>query len=958
MRVIAVQAAQLIATVEIAGADEGVAALQAVGSAADEAQAQLTTLGTGAGEELAASISSADEALAGLSEDASAAAESLAAIGTDSAGLGEASAASSELGASLGEVAATADAAATSLAGISAEAGGAAAGIGEVAAAEDEAAASAGGMEAGLGGMGMGLGLAAVAAGMLGEHVLSMAGNFEEGLTQLVTGAGESQNAIAGVGQSILQMAQDTGESTTQLEQGMYQIESAGYHGAAGLQVLQVAAEGAQVGNAQLNDVGNVLTTMLTDYHMKASDAAEAMNALTETVASGKTHLQDLAGSMGSVLPLAASLGIQFPQVAAAIATMTNHGMDAQRASMNLANAIRSLAAPNATAQSSMQAVGLSAQQLHDTLSHQGLQAAIEEVNDAINKKFPAGSVQAVEAFKAIMGGATGYNVALMLTGKNSKEFDNDIKNIAASMSGGSKAVTGWAKVQQDFNFQINHAKEVLEVLGIQIGTALEPVVGRLAGVFSNTVIPAIVAFTHNSSLFIPVLAGLGAAIIAFTVSALAPMAVAVVAATWPFLAIGAAVAGVVAIFKHFYDTSAGFRSFINGLISGLQEAWKTVSSGFLPAMREVGKVIQSDVFPILQQIGSWLLSTFKPVWQQLVDVWQQQLVPTFHLLINSLKPALPLFEAIGMIVGTLVVVAMGLLVGIITGVVRAFANLVGSLAIVFGGIIKIISGGVAVIGGILSFFTDLLTGNFSNLGNDLTHIMQGIVTMFSGAWDVISGIFRAVFGVIWGLVSGFVEGVIGFFQHLFDALVGHSIIPDMVNAIVQWFAQLPGRALAAVQSLASGIGGFFTNLASQALTWGRDLIGNLIQGIQNMAGNLSSAVSNIAQNIAKFLHFSKPDVGPLSSIDRWMDEMGDLLKKGLQAQSPKLATASLSLANSIALVQPRAGALGLSSPSVTVQLPQGQGQPIILQLDGRTLAKGLLPYTTAAVRNATGVRF
>lgn len=1079
----AVQAAQLVATVEVAGADEGVAQLQSVGAAADEAQASLTALGTGAGEGLAASLSGADEALAGLSEEASAAAanfaqldasmaelsqmtaegaaaasgidevaaaaasadgalsslateasvagEAVASIAADSGALSAAAGAASELGASLGEVAATAgeaDGALASsigdtsglgeaLAALSEQVGALSgemgllvgevadlgASVDELAASEDAAGASAGGMEAGLGGMGIQLGVVAVAAGMLGEHIMSMAGNFEEGITQLQTGGGELASNLDMVSQHILQMAQDTGESTSQLEQGMYMLESSGLHGAAGLEVLRVSAEGAQVGNAQLETVASAVSTVLTDYHMKSSDAAEAMNALTETVASGKTHLQDLASSMGTVLPLASSLHIAFPQVAGALAVMTNAGMDARRASMELANSIRSLAAPNSVAQKAMEGVGISAQHLKDVLSHQGLEAAIQLVSDAVGKKFPAGSVQAVEAFKAIMGGATGYNVALMLTGKNMSAFDTDVKNIAASMSGGSKAVSGWSKVQQDFNFQMNHAKEVLEVLGIQIGTALEPVVGRIAGVISNTVVPALVAFAHNSSLFIPVLAGLGAAIIAFTISALAPMAVAVIAATWPFLAIGVAVAGLVAIFKHFYDTSAGFRSFINGLVSGLQAAWHTISSGFQPALQQVGKVMQSEVLPILRQVGSFLLSTFKPVWTQLQQVWQQQLLPTFRLLGDAFARTLPFFKLLGAVVGGVLVVGFGLLVGIITGVIKAFANLVGSIAIVIGGIVKVIAGGLSVVGGIISFFVDLFTGHFDKLGSDLQHIMQGVITMFSGAWDIISGVFRAVFGTIWGLVSGFVEGVIGFFQHLFDMLVGHSIIPDMVKAVLQWFSnlvseaisfvthlvteilswmvqmemrvlstitlmvnlflswldKLTGGAVSKAQSLVSGITGVIGKLPGLALSWGRDLIGNLISGIESMAGNLTSAVSNIAGNIAKFLHFSKPDVGPLADADRWMGDLGDMLQKGLKEQAPKLASASLTVAQSVAHLAPRAAsatpALGSSmgaSGTVTfvIQLPD-------ITLDGQKLTHAQMPYIVQHIRQSTGAR-
>ena len=74
-----------------------------------------------------------------------------------------------------------------------------------------------------------------------------------------------------------------------------------------------------------------------------------------------------------------------------------------------------------------MKEVGLSAQELKDALSSQGLVGAIQLVEDHVGRTFPAGSVEAVTAFKKIMGGATGYNVALMLGGEHMKTYEANI---------------------------------------------------------------------------------------------------------------------------------------------------------------------------------------------------------------------------------------------------------------------------------------------------------------------------------------------------------------------------------------------------------------------------------------------------------------------------------------------------------------------------------------------------
>lgn len=262
---------------------------------------------------------------------------------------------------------------------------------GKTAAATDEANESAGlfGMGAGTAFLAVGAGIAVVAA-----KTVDMAATFQAGMESLVTGAGESQKNIGMVSSGILNMAVATGTSTAQLTSGMYMIESAGFHGAAGLQVLQAAAEGAKVGNADLGDVANGVTDVLNDYHDPASKAVDVTNQLVATVSAGKMHMQDLAGSLSNVVPLASSAGISFAQVGGAIATMTGHGMSADQATQDLANTIRSLQAPNSVAVQEMQALGLNSNQVSQQLGQKGLTGTLSELTEAITSHMgPAGTV-------------------------------------------------------------------------------------------------------------------------------------------------------------------------------------------------------------------------------------------------------------------------------------------------------------------------------------------------------------------------------------------------------------------------------------------------------------------------------------------------------------------------------------------------------------------------------------
>lgn len=225
-----------------------------------------------------------------------------------------------------------------------------------------------------------------VTEGAIGVGVASMkmAGDFQSNMLKLVTSAGEAPDKLKAVSNGVLQVATDTATSTKELSSGLYMIESAGFHADAGIKVLRAAAEGAKAEGADLGTVGNALTTLMKDYHLSADQAVPAMNQLIATVAHGKTTMQDLAGALHSVLPIAASVKLSYAEVGGAIATMTSHGVSADLATQHLANLIRNLVAPNKQAAAEMDKLGLSATDLGQHLGQRGLTGTMDMLMKAV----------------------------------------------------------------------------------------------------------------------------------------------------------------------------------------------------------------------------------------------------------------------------------------------------------------------------------------------------------------------------------------------------------------------------------------------------------------------------------------------------------------------------------------------------------------------------------------------
>lgn len=542
------------------------------------------------------------------------------------------------------------------------------------------------------------LGVAAGAA-LVGAKSVEMAEKFQSSMATLVTGAGESQSNLGMVSNGILDMAVKTGTSTQQLISGMYMIESAGFHGAAGLQVLQAAAEGAKVGNADLSTVGNALTDVLNDYHQPASNAVAITNELVATVSAGKMQMQDLAGSLSNVVPLASAAGLSYAQVGGAIATMTGHGMSADQATQDLANTIRSLQNPNSVAVKEMTSLGLSSTQVSTQLGKQGLTGTLSELTAAITSHMgPAGTVlqstfasstnaaadaqkmigampaslqklaqsylagsvtakgwrtdlqgldpvqanlmqqfastadkahsfnslltaggPAVQTYEAALsemtGGATGLNTALMLTGENAGTFQANVNAIGAAGQKAGKDVNGWGEITQTTAFKLDQVKEVVETLGIRIGTVLLPVVNKIITGFMDTAKWAMEAGTwmaHHKTI----VEALGIAIAVMLVPPLAAVAISAVstAAAFvtmaaPFVAIGVGIAAL----------AYGFLQLINH--------WTEVKAFFSHAAHDVEQFFEHD---LIDPVVGFFTHDIPKAWDWVVNVWDSDVAKPF----------------------------------------------------------------------------------------------------------------------------------------------------------------------------------------------------------------------------------------------------------------------------------------------------------------------------------------
>ncbi len=167
------------------------------------------------------------------------------------------------------------------------------------------------------------------------KDVFNVGREFEKGWANVTTMLNISREATQGMRSELLRLSPTLGD-TTDLAAGMYQVLSASIEPAKAIKFLGEAAKSAKAGVTETKVAVDALTTVINAYGMEAEDVTEISDVMFGVVKRGKLTYDEMASSLGTIVPIAAQLGVGFREIGAAMATMTRKGIDAQTATMQL----------------------------------------------------------------------------------------------------------------------------------------------------------------------------------------------------------------------------------------------------------------------------------------------------------------------------------------------------------------------------------------------------------------------------------------------------------------------------------------------------------------------------------------------------------------------------------------------------------------------------------------------
>nr|DAU31996.1 MAG TPA: tail tape measure protein [Caudoviricetes sp.] len=201
----------------------------------------------------------------------------------------------------------------------------------------------------------------------------------------------------------------------------------------------------------------------------------------------------------------------------------------------------------------------------------------------------------------------------------------------------------------------------------------------------------------------------------------------------------------------------------------------------------------------------------------------------------------------------------------------NAFKDTVGNAITAVGGFI----------GNLISWFQALPGRIGGFLGNVIGNVQNWASNMVSRAFET---------------GSRFVNGVVSFIRGLPSAV--WNWLSNTLNNAWNFAGQLARAGANAAHGLANNIINTIRSLPGQLFNWGVDMVKGIANGIRNAIHHVTSAVSDVANKIKSFLHFSRPDEGPLAEYESWMPDMVDGLSDSLRKASPELISQTEALAS------------------------------------------------------------
>lgn len=279
--------------------------------------------------------------------------------------------------------------------------------------------------------------------------------------------------------EDMLAASSATGVAMTDFAEAVYSSISASVDQADAVAFTTDAIKLAKAGFTSASTAVDVLTTAINAYGMSADDATHISDVLITTQNLGKTTVDELASSMGKVIPIASAYGVNLENLSASYAVLTKGGIGTAEATTYTKSMLTELSNTGSKVAKVLK------KQTGKSFSE--LMASGSSLGDVLAVLYTAAGENST-AFANLWSSTEAGTGALALANAGVEEFNNTLDAMGNSANATEAA---YQQVTGTFNEQANRLKTNLENVGIQIANKFLPALTDIVSALADNVGPA-----------------------------------------------------------------------------------------------------------------------------------------------------------------------------------------------------------------------------------------------------------------------------------------------------------------------------------------------------------------------------------------------------------------------------------------------------------------------------------
>lgn len=296
------------------------------------------------------------------------------------------------------------------------------------------------------------------------------AAGYEKSLKKVETIADTTGTSMGAIHDSLLQLSGDAAVVVGELSEASYQAISASVDTADAVGFVTKANKLAVGGFTSAASSVDVLTTALNAYNLDIGETEQLSDYLITTQNKGKTSVDELASSLGKVIPIAAAYNVQMDNLSTAYAVLTANGNKAAEATTYAKSMLNELSDTDSAVSKKLFAqTGKSFSELN--AAGYSLGDVMQVLGDTVEGD--------ATAFSNMWSSSEAATAALSLYNSGAQEYNKVLGEMRDSAGATQKA---YDTMTQTTEFAQQKMSVAAQNLQIAIGEQLNPALSELYG--------------------------------------------------------------------------------------------------------------------------------------------------------------------------------------------------------------------------------------------------------------------------------------------------------------------------------------------------------------------------------------------------------------------------------------------------------------------------------------------